>query len=392
MRVHDRQPRPWPARKVCQRGNTVCDGVLVDGAPTNVESFTMIHPADRQQAPSRSIADAPRRSVASPTAHGRRLAARLVLAGLGALLAAGPVAAGHVLLGAHVSSESSKTRRAQFVALETAIGTTLAIDSDYNDWGAFPNSERVIWDRQYGRRTMLSWRVVFQSNAKPLRCATAVDIFHGVYDVQLAHKAALLKALGVPILVRFNYEMTDNQENTCFTGFPVSQNFPLAGARFVAAWNHIVRLFRAHGVRNVEWVFAPSADAYEKGHWIYFYPGAANVDWMAADQYNPTDIPRSFAVNADILAFYNVAAPLGKPLMISETGANEDPSRSPDAQTAWLNTAHTFFKNHPALAALVYWDDSGQYAKQHPGYGGTGYILSGAGLAAFKAIATDPYF
>ena len=352
----------------------------------------MMHPADRQQdAPFRPIANAPRRAVAPPKARGWRSAARLVLTGFGALLA-GPVAAGHVLLGAHVGSESGKTRRADFVALETAVGRNLAIDSDYNDWNVFPNTARVIWDRQFGRRTMLSWRVVFRSNAQPLQCATAVDIFHGVYDVQLARKAASLKALGVPVLVRFNYEMTDNQENTCFTGFPVSENFTLAGRRFVAAWNHIVRLFRLHGVRNVEWVFAPSADAYEKGHWAYFYPGDANVDWMAADQYNPTDTPKSFAADPGILAFYKVAAPLGKPLMISETGANEDPSRSPDAQTTWLNSMHTYFKNHPALTALVYWDDPGRYLKEHPGYGGTGYILSGPGLAAFKAIATDTYF
>ena len=353
----------------------------------------MMHPADqRHDAPSRPIADAPPPVLAPPKARGWRSAAGLLLAGVGALLAAEPVAAGHVLLGAHVGSESSRTRRADFVALETAVGRTLDIDSDYNDWGGFPNSARVIWDNQHGRRTMLSWRVVFRSNSKPLQCATAVNIVDGVYDVQLVRKAAALKALGVPILVRFNYEMTNNEENTCFTGFPVSQNLPLAGARFVAAWNHIVRLFRIHGVTNVEWVFAPSADAYEKGHWTYFYPGAANVDWLAADQYNKTDTPESFATDPGILAFYRVAAPLGKPLMISETGANEDPSLSPDAQNRWLKTLHTYFKSNPALAALVYWDDPGQYLQQHPGYGGTGYVLSGSGLAAFKAIANDPYF
>ncbi len=347
--------------------------------PPTLKALTMPFHADRPQ-------DGP------PKARRWPWAAMLVLGWFGAFLAAGPAAAGPVLLGAHVGTESSQSRRADFLALETALGRTLAIDSDYNDWSAFPNTPRVIWDAQHGRRTMLSWRVVFRSNIRPLRCATAVDIVDGVYDVQLARKAALVKALGVPILVRFNYEMTNNEENTCFTGFPVSQNLPLAGARFVAAWNHIVGLFRINGVTNVEWVFAPSADAYEKGHWRYFYPGAANVDWLAADQYNKSDTPESFATDPGILAFYRVAAPLGKPLMISETAANEDPSLSPDAQTRWLNTAHVYFKRHPALAALVYWDNPGQYFREHPGYGGTGYVLSGAGLAAFKAIASDPYF
>jgi hypothetical protein len=318
---------------------------------------------------------------------------RLALSALGTMCVyVQPAAAGHVLLGAHVGHRSSKTSRAQFAALESAIGGKLAIDSIYNDWAEFPYSARVTWDKQSGRRTMISWRVVFQSGGPPLQCATAADIVAGVYDTQLARQATAIKALGAEVLIRFNYEMTDNQENTCFTGFPVNQNPPLAGARFVAAWKHVVSLFRATGATNAQWVFAPSGGAYKSGYWRYFYPGAAYVDWMAADQYNKTDAPRSFATDPDVLAFYAAAAPLGRPLMISETGANNDPSLDPDAQTRWLTTLQVFFKSRPALSAFVYWDDPGIYIQQHRNYGGTGYVLSGPGLAAFKAIANDPYF
>ena len=66
--------------------------------------------------------------------------------------------------------ESDKTAEADFVTLESAIGRKLAIDSDYDDWAAFPDSARVAWDRHNGRQTMLSWRVVFQSGGVPLQC------------------------------------------------------------------------------------------------------------------------------------------------------------------------------------------------------------------------------
>ncbi len=319
-----------------------------------------------------------------------RVSRTLLIAGATLSLGAGAATAG-VMLGAHVGYESSKTSQADFVALESKIGRKLAIDSDYEDWEAFPDISRVDWDVRNGRQSLLSWRVVFQGG-KPIRCATAVAITAGTYDTQLARQAAAIKALRVPVLVRFNYEMTDNAENTCFTGFPVRQNLPLAGARYIAAWKHIVDAFRNAGASNAKWVFAPSADAYEKGHWTLFYPGATYVDWMAADQYNKTDVPASFATDTGVIAFYDAAAPLGKPLMISETGANNDPKLNPDAQTLWLTTLRTFYKTHPSLAAFVYWDNPGGFLQTHPNYGGSGYVLQGAGLAAFQAIASDPYF
>ena len=78
--------------------------------------------------------------------------------------------------------------------------------------------------------------------------------------------------------------------------------------------------------------------------------------------------------------------------MIAETGAINDPRLNPDPQTVWLSTARTFLKSRPAIKALVYWNDPGKFPKQNPNYGGSGYILRGPGLEAFRALANDPYF
>jgi hypothetical protein len=310
--------------------------------------------------------------------------------GLAATIGGGACA--RMMLGAHVGAESDPTWQQDFIALETAIGNKLAIDNDMEDWAVFPNAARVRWDTQHGHLPMLSWRIVFQRNDLNRGCATADAINAGTYDAQLRRQAAQAKALGVQILVRYNPEMTNNVENTCFTGFPVRQNLSAAGTKYIAAWKHIVDIFRAVGATNVKWVWAPGHKAYAKGQWRLFYPGNDYVDWVGVDYYNKDNLPVSFASDPGILAFYDATASFGKPLIVAETGAVSDPKLNPDAQTLWLTTARSFLKTHPAIKAFVYWNDPGKLRKENPGYGGSGYVLVGPGLAAFRAMANDPYF
>ena len=306
-------------------------------------------------------------------------------------LASGAAQAG-VMLGAHVGYENTPDSQSQFTALESAIGRKLAIDNDHQDWAEFPKVDRVKWDVANGRTPMLSWRILYHRGNPAGGCATAEAISAGTYDAQLARQAAAAKALGVTMLVRFNYEMTNNEENTCFTGFKVKLDPTTAGAKYVAAWKHVVDRFRAAGATNVKWVWAPGHKAYEKGLWRMFYPGNAYVDWIGVDDYNKSNTPASFATDPGILAFYAATASMGKPLMVSETGAVNDPKQTPDAQTLWLTTARAFLKTHPAIKAFVYWSNGGKFARENAGYGGSGYVLQGPGLAAFRAMANDPYF
>jgi len=295
-----------------------------------------------------------------------------------------------VMMGAHVGAPGDPDWQAEFTALETQIGRKLAIDSDYADWAAFPDLERIQWDVQTGRLPMQSWRILF-SEANLNSCATAAAINAGVYDTQIMHQARQIKAVGSLVLIRFNYEMTDNEENTCFTGFPVNNNVPLAAQEFVSAWRHVVGRFRAAGATNVQWVWAPGLGAFQAGIASLFYPGATFVDWIGADTYNKTLTPSSFGAQPGLNQFYAWASPLGKPLMISENAAFDDPTQSPDPQTEWIGTARTSIKSLPAIKAYVYWDSFAQDPPPPP-YSGSGYILQGPGLQNFKAMANDPYF
>jgi hypothetical protein len=294
--------------------------------------------------------------------------------------------AAQVMVGAHVGSPGDPDWKSEFTGLETQIGRPLAIDSDYANWAAFPDTPRLIWDVQTDHLPMQSWRVEF-SEVEPITCATAVAIDAGVYDTQLMRQARTVKSIGSVVLVRFNYEMTDNEENTCFTGFPVQDNFPLAAQEFITAWRHVVDRFRSAGATNVRWVWAPGRDAYQNARAMMFYPGPAYVDWIAIDLYNKSMKPFAFGVSRGINQFYAWASAQGKPLMISENGAYDDPKQSPSPQSEWLSTARTFMKANPAIKAYVYWDSTPPTPPPPPTY-----QLRGQGLEAFKAMVNDPYF
>jgi hypothetical protein len=315
----------------------------------------------------------------------------VLFAGLTTFAGLGNACAG-VMLGVHVGPEGNPNKLAEFAALEKAIGQKLAIDNDHEDWAVMPDVARIRWDIAQHRLPMISWRIVFQRNALESGCATADAILAGKYDEQLNRQARAVKALGVPILIRFNYEMTDNEENTCFTGFGVKQDFAAAGSKYIAVWKHVVDRFRAAGATNAKWIWSPGHKAYETGVWQMFFPGSAYVDWMGVDDYNKKPTPRLFATDPGINAFYNLTSGMGKPLIISETGAINDPAQHPDPQTLWLTTARQFLKDHPAVKAFVWWNQKGKWKRENPNYGGSGYVLVGPGLAAFKSMADDPYF
>lgn len=297
------------------------------------------------------------------------------------------------MMGAHVGFPSDPNYAQKFDALEAQMGQKLAIEAEVLDFATFPDIQHVRWDAQTGHLPVQSWRVVF-SNSNPNACATAAAIVAGTYDKLLAQQAAVLRAFGGRILVRFNQEMTDNPENTCFTGFLLNNNIPLAGTEYINAWRHVVSKFRAAGATNVEWVWCPGAGAFWQNIWKYFYPGSSWVDWVGIDDYNVSDTPASFATDPGIPEFVAAGAQLGKPMMIADNGAFEDPTLNPDAQTVWINTAHTYVKAHPQIQAYIYWDAQAPtwHKVPPPPYSGTGFVLSGPGKIAFKAMVHDPYF
>jgi mannan endo-1,4-beta-mannosidase len=135
----------------------------------------------------------------------------------------------------------------------------------------------------------------------------------GTYDGYLADYASQVRSYGRAVIIGFGHEM-----NGYWYSWGTRGTRPAA---FVAAWRHIVRVFRAAGATNVTWLWTVNIiDAKggipAPGRW---WPGRAYVTWVGIDgyYYKPS---WAFAplFGPTIKA---VRALTRDPILISETGA-----------------------------------------------------------------------
>ena len=105
-------------------------------------------------------------------------------------------------------------------------------------------------------------------------------IASGQYDAYLSDYAAAVSAYRHPVILSFGHEM-----NGQWFSWGYRHASPAA---FVAAWRHIVTLFRKLRVRNVTWLWTinvihgQSRRITAPGPW---WPGRAYVNWVGIDGY-----------------------------------------------------------------------------------------------------------
>ena len=279
-----------------------------------------------------------------------------------------PAPAGGVLLGASISSEirGLAAEKAAVDELERAMGRSLDIHHNFYTFDeAFPTDvERA--DLQVGRIPMISW------NGKPV---TTRAIANGRYDDLITQRARDTKALGQPVLVRWFWEMDGNKKEE-FAGTP---------EQYIAAWQHIVGIFRSEGADNVRWVWCPNASAFNDGEAQAFYPGPDFVDWTCADGYNwapgrAGDDYRSF--KEIFSGFYFWAAQQNKPIMVGEFGVQE---RKAGEKAEWITATREAIKtDFPQMKAVVYFSANKDYDWR--------LTTSESAIAAFRQMANDPWF
>jgi mannan endo-1,4-beta-mannosidase len=149
-------------------------------------------------------------------------------------------------------------------------------------------------------------------------------IASGRYDTYLRSYAAAVKAFGRRVVLSFAPEM-----NAPWYGWGYRHTPP---AVFVAAWRHIVTVFRSADVRNVIWLWTINIKQ-GRGHHppALWWPGKSYVTWVGIDGYYyepswkfaPLFGPTIKAVRALTL----------DPILISETAA---PAASQPAKIADL--------------------------------------------------------
>jgi glycosyl hydrolase family 26 len=140
--------------------------------------------------------------------------------------------------------------------------------------------------------------------------ASVSAIAAGNYDVYLSTYADSVRDFRHAVVIGFGHEM-----NAPWYSWGYGHVRP---STFVAAWRHIVTLFRGRGADNVIWQWTINQDRPGTGPVVSWWPGAKYVTWVGIDGYyiRPSD---TFA-NVFGRTIGQVRAFTKKPVLLSETG------------------------------------------------------------------------
>jgi mannan endo-1,4-beta-mannosidase len=139
--------------------------------------------------------------------------------------------------------------------------------------------------------------------------ASVAGIAAGDYDIYLRTYADSVRNFGQPVVIGFGHEMNASWYSWGYGNVPAST--------FVAAWQHIVKLFRAQGADNVTWLWTLQADQPGTGPVEQWWPGASYVGWVGIDGYysKPSDtFANVFGETIDQVRQFT-----DRPLLLSET-------------------------------------------------------------------------
>jgi hypothetical protein len=139
--------------------------------------------------------------------------------------------------------------------------------------------------------------------------ASIPQIAAGVYDSYLRSYADSVRDFGHPVIIGFGHEM-----NASWYPWGYGQVPP---ATFVAAWRHIVTLFRGQGAGNVTWLWTLQAGTPGTGPLRSWWPGADYVTWVGIDGYYYRRSDTFASIFGRTIA--QVRRFTAKPVLLSET-------------------------------------------------------------------------
>jgi mannan endo-1,4-beta-mannosidase len=178
--------------------------------------------------------------------------------------------------------------------------------------------------------------VLEDPNASPAQIASGAD------DKALESYALALGTMQTPVGLTIDHEF-----NGPWSSWGYKHATP---AQYVAAWRHVVTLFRDNGATNVTWIWNPNvSDQWTAPDLRAWYPGDAYVNWVGLDGYlyATTDTYQSiFGATID-----QIHAITTRPVFIVETGASPDSGRARAITSIFQGAAKT-----PGLLGLIYFD------------------------------------
>jgi len=201
---------------------------------------------------------------------------------------------------------------------------------------------------------------------------TLASIAAGGSDVYLRSYADAVVAFGHPVILSFGHEMNGNW-------YPWGYGHA-SPAMFVAAWRHVVRVFRAAGAANATWLWAVNSIEGEgaASSLSQWWPGTAWVSWTGVDGYYYQATDTFDSVFGSTIA--DIRTISSAPLLIAETAVGTTPNRESQIDGLFAGVSAE------RLAGVVWFD-----AAQHAGLYHQDWRLEDdpAALAAFTAaVAT----
>jgi mannan endo-1,4-beta-mannosidase len=238
-------------------------------------------------------------------------------------------------LGVHESdAPGSYTETEQFAQ---SVGHSPNIVSYYAPWlepfnNAFANSAA-----SHGAITLVQ---IDPQNVALARIAA------GKYDNYLRSFAEAVAGFPGEVVLSFGHEMNGN-----WSSWGYGHTAP---ATFVAAWRHIVAVFRATGVTNVIWLW--TVNVVDNSPLIPnpspWWPGAGYVNWVGIDGYfylSSQSFDQIFGPTIiDVRGFTQ------DPILITETGAEQSAN-----QTTWINDLFSGVRTY-GLLGFIWFDENVQ--------------------------------
>jgi hypothetical protein len=198
---------------------------------------------------------------------------------------------------------------------------------------------------------------------------SVAGIAAGRYDGYLSAYAEAVRAYRHPVIVSFGHEM-----NGSWSSWGYGHTSP---ATFVAAWRHIVTLFRELGARNVTWLWTVNIiNNTQQGRIpppAPWWPGSSYVTWVGIDGYYLKPNWQFAPLFGPTIAAIHALTP--DPILVAETGATaiaDQPAKIADVFAG----IHAY-----GLLGLVWFDSTNSKRQDFA-------ISSPAATAAFRTGAS----
>jgi Glycosyl hydrolase family 26 len=197
---------------------------------------------------------------------------------------------------------------------------------------------------------------------------TLASIAEGDSDPYLREFADQVREFGHPVLLSFAHEMNGN-----WYSWGVGNATP---AQFIAAWRHVVQVFRGQGADNVTWVWTVNAVNPDSAPLRQWWPGSQWVNWVGVDGY--FYFPSDTFASVFGTTLTEVRAFTDDPVFIGETAVG------PGSETTSQVTGLFAGVKSDHVAGLVWFDQ----AQDDPPYHLDWHLANDpAALAAFRAAA-----